>query len=104
MPTQTIAGHTVELDEQGYLTDASQWNRDIAQAFASEAGIELNDDHWTIIDFCRSDAAEQGSAPGLRRITKQTGIKTKTIYKLFPGGPGKLAAKLSGLKKPQSCV
>ena len=45
-----------------------------------------------------------GEAPGLRRITKKGGVPTKEIYKLFPGGPGKLASKLSGLPKPTSCV
>ena len=104
MAVSNIAGHNVDLDEKGYLTDSSQWNREIAESMAAEAGLTLNEDHWTIINFCRDDAAKQGSAPGLRRITKQTGIKTKRIYQLFPGGPGKLASKISGLKKPQSCV
>ena len=57
-----------------------------------------------MINFCREDYAQKGDAPGLRRITKVGGIATKVLYKLFPGGPGKLAAKLSGLPKPTSCV
>jgi tRNA 2-thiouridine synthesizing protein E len=28
----------------------------------------------------------------------------KELYELFPKGPGKLAARIAGLPKPQSCV
>jgi sulfur relay (sulfurtransferase) DsrC/TusE family protein len=31
-------------------------------------------------------------------------VQTKELYELFPGGPGKLAAKVSGLKKPTGCI
>lgn len=105
MPTATIAGHSVDIDDQGFMTDRDQWNREIAEAIAEEHGFApLTDEHWTVIEFCRKDAAEKGAVPGLRRITKQTGIKTKVLYTLFPRGPGKLAAKVSGLTKPAGCV
>ena len=105
MPTATYAGHTVDVDDQGFMTDRDQWNREIAEAIAEEHGFApLTEDHWKVIEFSRADAAEKGVAPGLRRISKQTGIKTKTLYRLFPRGPGKLAAKVSGLLKPASCV
>lgn len=105
MTTATYAGQTVELDDQGYMVNASEWSREVAEAIASEAGIELTDEHWKVIDFCRADAAESGDAPGLRRISKQCeGVTMKDLYRLFPRGPGKLAARISGLKKPTGCV
>lgn len=104
MTTATFAGHDVQLNDDGYMTDSQEWTPDIATDIARTAGITLTDRHWKIIEYCRRDAAEQGTSPGLRRITVGTGIPTKELYQLFPKGPGILAAKISGLTKPKSCV
>ena len=77
----------------------------MAQAIADELGLgPLSEQHWTVIGFCREDAARNGAVPGLRRIAKSSGVSMKELYKLFPKGPGKLAARVSGLPKPRSCV
>jgi tRNA 2-thiouridine synthesizing protein E len=47
---------------------------------------------------------EFGTAPMIRKVTKETGFDLKTIYKLFPTGPAKGACKLAGLPKPTGCV
>ena len=105
MATATIAGHEVELNDDGFMTDPDQWTPDIAVEIARRAGIEpLTDRHWAVIEFCRRDAAEKGTPPGVRRITKNAGVSQKEIYALFPKGPGILAAKISGLTKPKSCI
>jgi len=104
MTTALIVGHDVKLNDDGFMVDPLEWTPEIAEAFAEAAGITLTDRHWKVIEFCRRDAAEQGGAPGLRRITKETGIPTKELYQLFPKGPGILAAKVAGLTKPKSCV
>ena len=95
----------VARNEEGFLTDHSQWTRDIAEALAAEAGIgPLTEKHWQVIEFCRSDNEAQGQPPGLRRISKLSGVSMKELYQLFPKGPGKLAAKVSGLPKPKGCI
>jgi tRNA 2-thiouridine synthesizing protein E len=104
MTTATIAGHTVQLNDDGFMIDPQEWTPDIAEEIARQAGITLNERHWKVIEFCRRDAAEKGTAPGLRRITAEAGIPTRELYQLFPKGPGILAAKVSGLTKPKSCV
>ncbi len=105
MPTRTIAGYSVEVDEDGFLTDPEQWNRTIAEELAREVGIEpLTDRHWTVIEFIRADAARTGEPPGVRRITKETDVSMKEMYRLFPRGPGVLAAKIAGHTKPKGCV
>ena len=105
MPAVEYNGVTVEVNEEGFLTDSSQWTPEVAEALASEVGIaELTDQHWKVITFCREDAANQGTPPGLRRISKLSGVNMKDLYQLFPKGPGKLAAKVSGLPKPQGCI
>ena len=104
MTTQTYAGTAVEVNEQGYLTESSQWSPDVATAIAQELNIDLTPDHWKVIDFARKDYAETGQSPGLRRISKKGGVPTKQLYALFPKGPGKLVARVSGLPKPKSCL
>ena len=94
----------VEFDTEGYMKDAKTWNQEIAEEIAEKEGIALTDRHWVVINFARSEFDTNGEAPTLRRITKATDVATKEIYALFPGGPGKLAAKIAGLKKPTGCI
>lgn len=104
MTTRTIAGQTIEFDEQGFMAHANEWSEEIAVELAAEIGIELTPLHWEVINFCRKDYAEQGDAPTIRRITQNSGVPTKQLYKLFPKGPAKKVAYVAGLKKPTGCI
>ena len=105
MSTATIAGAQVELNDEGFMTDPTQWTREIAMEIARSNGIDsLTERHWEVIDFCRADNEALGTPPTIRRITKATGIPTKEIYQLFPKGPGILSSKISGLTKPKGCI
>ncbi|MDH5759420.1 MAG: TusE/DsrC/DsvC family sulfur relay protein [Gemmatimonadota bacterium] len=105
MTTELLAGLNIELDAEGFLVNADQWTPEIAEEIARRSGIEpLTDRHWTVIDFCRKDAADQGTPPTIRRITKNTDVSTKEIYQLFPKGPGILASRIAGLTKPKGCI
>lgn len=105
MAVRDIKGKQIEFDEEGFMVDSTQWNEEIAAVLAAEIGVDpLTDRHWQIIQFCRKDFAEQGDAPTLRRITKEAGIPTKELYKLFPKGPAKKVAYVSGLGKPTGCI
>jgi TusE/DsrC/DsvC family sulfur relay protein len=105
MASKTIAGTTVDVNDEGFLTNPAQWNRDIAVEIAQEEGIpELTDAHWKVIEFARQDAGTNGSAPTLRRITSVSGVSTKELFALFPKGPAKKVARISGLGKPEGCV
>ena len=98
-------GVPVEVNEEGFLLHAEQWTPDVAEAIAAEVGIaSLTELHWKVITFCREDTQKEGQPPGLRRISKLSGVGMKELYQLFPKGPGKLAARISGLSKPQGCV
>jgi len=99
-----IAGAKIEVTEEGFLTDRSQWNREIAAGLAAEVGITLTDAHWKVLDFIDKDFQEKGVVPGMRRMNKLGGIPTKELYALFPDGPIKKAALISGYPKPASCV
>jgi TusE/DsrC/DsvC family sulfur relay protein len=96
---------SLKLDAEGFMTDKSQWTKEIAEAIAAEEGLEaLNESHWKIIDFCRKTGEQTGKAPTLRTITDGTGLSTKELFSLFPKGPAKKVAKISGLGKPEGCV
>lgn len=97
-------GRQVDVNDEGFLTDATQWTPDVGEAIADELGLRLTPEHWKVIGFCREDAAREGQPPGLRRISKLSGVGTKELYALFPKGPGKLAARVAGLPKPHGCV
>ena len=85
MATQTYAGQTVQVNEEGFMTDPNEWSKDIAVEIAKEEGIaEFSEAHWQVIDFCRESATESGAAPTLRQITKGTGISTKELFALYP--------------------
>ena len=104
MATATISGKTVQVNDEGFMTNPEEWDKDIAAEIAQEEGIgELTDAHWKVIDFCRSNAPN-GSAPTLRQITTGTGISTKELFGLYPKGPAKKVARISGLGKPEGCV
>ena len=95
---------TVEFDEEGFMKDPNAWTPEIAEGIAEAVGIELTDRHWVVINFNRKDFEENGEPPTLRRITKTTDVNTKELYQLFPGGPAKNAARISGLGKPTGCI
>ncbi len=105
MSTRTFAGKTVQVNDEGFMTVPAEWSKDIATEIAQEEGIaELTPAHWKVIDFCRQSAAASGAAPTLRSITNGSGVSTKEMFALFPKGPAKKVAKISGLGKPEGCV
>ncbi len=104
MPQKQINGATIEVNDEGYMTNHDQWNRQIAVALAQEAGIPLTDAHWKVIEFIDKDFKEKGVVPGMRRMNKVGNIATKDLYALFPEGPIKKAARIAGYPKPASCV
>jgi TusE/DsrC/DsvC family sulfur relay protein len=93
------------LDAEGFMTDKSQWTKEIAAAIAEQEGIpSLTESHWKIIEFCRKTGEKTGKAPTLRTITDGAGVTTKELFTLFPKGPAKKVAKVSGLGKPEGCI
>ena len=104
MPTANIAGVTVDVNEEGYMTDPNQWTREIGTAIAADLEITMTDGHWKVIEFLQKDYAEQGQMPTIRRVKNAGGIPTKELYELYPGGPLKKSSKIAGLPKPASCI
>ncbi len=106
MATRTIAGKEVQVNDEGFMTDPAEWNKEIAAEIAAEEGLaELTEAQWKVIDFCRGASADlNGKSPTLRQITTGTGVTTKELFSLFPKGPAKKVARIAGLGKPEGCV
>jgi tRNA 2-thiouridine synthesizing protein E len=103
MATKNIAGVSLEVTDDGYLTDSGQWTKEIAEAIAKEEGVELTDKHFEILDFLRK-RQENGDALTIRSINKSGIVDVKTFYQMFPGAPLKKSTKIAGIPKPESCV
>jgi len=105
MSTIEVNGKMLDLDPDGNLANISDWNEEVALALAKSEEIEeLNDRHWVVINYMRKQYEEKGDAPSIRKLTKESGVNTKELYAIFPKGPAKKAAKISGLPKPKGCI
>jgi len=109
--TVTLAGKIVEVDEDGYLKNRSDWNEEMAKEMARRDNCELTDNHWEVINFMREYYEEYQISPPVRSLTKAVGKKlgpdkgnSKYLYELFPYGPAKQACKYAGLPGPKGCV
>jgi len=99
-----IAGKNVNVNEEGYLTDFSQWTKEVAQEIANEEGIgELNDRHWAVIEYLQ-DQYKNEVPLTIRKVGKSGVTDIKEFYELFPGGPLKKSTKIAGIPKPVGCI
>ena len=101
MAQKTIAGINLEVTDEGFLVDSSQWTEEIAKELAKEEGIELTDKHFAVLNFIRENA---DAGLTIRKVGKSGIVDIKGFYELFPGGPLKLSSKIAGIAKPTSCV
>jgi TusE/DsrC/DsvC family sulfur relay protein len=100
---KTIAGKTIAVNEEGYLTDFSQWDKNVGEALAAEANISLTPRHWEVIGYLQNEQKNQ-AALSIRRIGKSGVVDIKEFYQLFPTAPLKTATKIAGIPKPASCI
>ncbi|MEE4258564.1 MAG: TusE/DsrC/DsvC family sulfur relay protein [Bacteroidales bacterium] len=103
MATKTYAGVNIEVNEEGYMTDSSKWNKEVAAAIAAEEGVELTDKHFEVLQYIRDKVAE-GGALTIRGINKSGVVDAKAFYQMFPGAPLKKSTKIAGVAKPESCI
>lgn len=110
--TMEVGGRVIHTDEAGYLLDIGDWSPAITETLAAREGVELEKDHWTLIDFLHRFYKEFEIAPEMpilsRNLCKdQHNCRwTRTyIKKLFPDG-AKTACRYAGLPAPvgRSCL
>lgn len=103
MSEKTIAGVQVKISDDGYMTDMSQWNENIARELAKEIEIELTPKHFEVLNYLRKEIAA-GETLTIRKVGKSGIVDIKALYELFPKGPLKFSSLIAGIPKPTSCV
>ena len=105
MTATTIAGHPVEVNDEGFFVDPEQWAEDMVPELARAESIDpVTDRHWQVIRFMRKEYEAKGTGPTVRVLGKTSGVSVKELYELFPKGPAKVAAKIAGIPKPRGCI
>ncbi|MFD2726187.1 TusE/DsrC/DsvC family sulfur relay protein [Hyunsoonleella rubra] len=98
-----IAEKEIDVNEEGYLTDFSQWNKAVGNEIAKEHNIEMTNSHWEVVDWIQ-EKVNAGTQLSIRGIKRSGVIDVKKFYHLFPGGPLKISTKIAGVPKPKSCI
>jgi tRNA 2-thiouridine synthesizing protein E len=103
MSEKTIAGYAVKCNDQGFMEDLNQWNKEIAVALAKEEDIELTNKHWEVLNYLQEQCKNE-IAITIRKVGKSGIVDIKEFYQLFPKAPLKTASKIAGTPKPVSCI
>ena len=98
-----LAGIKVIVSDDGYLTDLSQWNKEIGLEIAKNEGIVMTDRHWDVITWIQ-EQVKAGKPLSVRGVKKSGVVDIKEFYALFPKGPLKISTKIAGVPKPKSCI
>lgn len=105
MATIEVNGNSIELDDNGNLTNHTQWDEDVAKALAAadETMGELTAEHMDVINFLRDAYINDNEQPMERAINKGMSkvwgkkVSSKDLYVLFPGAPSKQGNRIAGL-------
>jgi len=105
LPKIEVGSKQLEVDGDGFLQQPDSWDEEVARFFATLDGTgELTEKHWTVVKYIRSYWQENSMAPMVRTMCRETGLRLREIYDLFPMGPAKGACRIAGLPKPDGCV
>lgn len=100
---KTYAGKTIAVNEEGYLTDFKQWDKQVGEEIAKENNIALSPRHWEVLTYLQDEFKKEVPL-SIRKIGKSGVVDIKEFYQLFPVGPLKTATKIAGIPKPASCI
>ena len=100
---KTYANVNIQCNDEGYLTDLGQWNKEVGTDIAKEEGIEMTDRHWEVIKFLQ-DQYKKEIPLSIRKVGKSGVVSIKEFYQLFPKGPLKISSRIAGIPKPVSCI
>ena len=98
-----IAEKAVHMNDEGYLTDFSEWNKEVGNAIAAEESIVLSPRHWEVLEYLQSQFKKEVPL-SIRKIGKSEVVDIKEFYALFPKAPLKTASRIAGIPKPASCI
>jgi len=101
-------GHQLQIDSEGYLVDPDSWDKVVAEQLAAGEQVELEKEHWQVIDFMRRYYEDHQVAADARFVIKfmaeEMGLGRQArnhLFKLFPYGYVQQACKIAGMKRPR---
>jgi tRNA 2-thiouridine synthesizing protein E len=101
----------LRLDEDGHLARAEDWTPAIAMALARREGLQLREEHWTIVGLLRAYWMQHLTAPPLRVLVVLASQAlgpdrgcARNLHRLFPKGPARQGCRCAGLPKPDGCL
>jgi len=104
MPTIEVDGKSIEVTDNGYLVDPTDWSEAVGEVLAADEEIEMTQEHWDIVNYLRdqhfnNNGAEPNERTILKDMSKIWGRKasSKDMYKMFPTMPSKQGRKIAGL-------
>lgn len=100
---KVIAGKTIHVNEEGFMTDFKEWDNNIGEALAAENEISLSPRHWEVLSYLQNEWKNEVPL-SIRKIGKSGVVDIKEFYVLFPKAPLKTATKIAGIPKPASCI
>lgn len=99
----TIAGKEISTNEEGYLTDFSQWDKEVGLAIAESEEVAMTEKTWEVIAWIQEQYKNENPLT-IRKVGKSGVTDIKEFYALFPNGPLKKASKIAGIPKPVGCI
>ena len=92
------------FNQYGFLDRFDGWERNLAKRLAREDGLELQENHWKVVEFARGYYRANGIPPSARVICHAIGAEIApcgctgwTLLRLFPQGGCKAACRIAGL-------
>lgn len=84
------------------------WDYDVARQLAQKENIELNDDHWALLNFLRKNYLQHGLPKHSHELTQRLDNEfsqrggIRHLYKLFPDGPVAQGSRIAGVPAPHN--
>ena len=109
--TLEVNGKVLATDEEGFMLDPGEWNRDVAEIVARQERLELTAERWLVVNFIREYFEERQTVPEARTLLKMLAEKLgkdkgtrKFLHEMFPYGYGQQACKIAGMRKPRKLM
>lgn len=52
---KVIAGKTIHVNEEGFMTDFKEWDNTVGEALAAENEINLSPRHWEVLGYLQTE-------------------------------------------------